>query len=82
MTKTKDKEKVEKKQKIRAELAWDKVLTEVSDAARDLYNQSRYGTLLDNGKLQLSLIETLYLMEKGTIEVYKTKKKKIDFDEF
>ena len=79
--KTEKKEK-EEKTKIRAELAADKVLTEVSDATRDLYNQSRYGIMLDNGKLQLSLIEGLYLMEKGTIVVYKTKTKQIDFDEF
>ena len=80
--KIESKEKEEKKQKIRSEFIEDKVLTEISDAARELYNQSRYGTLLDNGKVQLSLIEGLYLMEKDTIEVYKSKNKKIDFDEF
>jgi tRNA-intron endonuclease len=79
--KTEKKEKEEKVQ-IRAELTGDKVLTEVSDASRELYNQSRYGTLLDNGKLQLSLIEALYLMEKNTIEIYKSKNKKTNFDEF
>jgi tRNA-intron endonuclease len=78
--KTEDKE--EKKERIRAELLGDKVLTEISDATHDLYNQSRYGTLLENGKLQLSLIEALYLMEKGTILVYKSKNKQITFDDF
>lgn len=77
-----DKEKEEKIQKIRADFFSDKVLTEISDASRELYNQSRYGTLLDNGKLQLSLIESLYLMEKNTIEIYKSKTKKIEFGEF
>ena len=62
------KEKEETRQKIKSEFAGDNVLTEVSDASRELYNQSRYGALLDNGKVQLSLIEALYLMEKGTIE--------------
>jgi tRNA-intron endonuclease len=80
-SKTFKKEKEEKTQ-IRAELITGKVLTEVSDTSRELYNQSRYGILLDNGRLQLSLIESLYLMEKNTIVVYKTKNKKIDFDEF
>ena len=79
--KTFQKEK-EEKVKIKAELAGDKVLTEVSDATRDLSNQSRYGVMLDNGKLQLSLIEALHLMEKGTIAVYKTKTKQINFDDF
>jgi len=77
-----EKEKEEKTQKIRAEFVGDKVLTEVSDATRELYNQSRYGTLLDNGKLQLSLIEALYLMKKGSIIVYKSKNKQMDFDDF
>ena len=83
MAKTKKKaEGKEKDQKINAEFVGDKVLTEISDASRELYNQSRYGALLDNGKIQLSLIEALYLMEKNTIEIYKTKKKTINFDEF
>ena len=85
MTKTKKKaepKEKEEKTKIRAEFAGDKVLTEISDTSRELYNQSRYGALLDSGKLQLSLIEALYLMEKNTIEIHKSKSKKMDFDEF
>ena len=77
-----NKEKEEIKQKIKSELAEDKVLTEVSDASRELYNQSRYGALLDNGKVQLSLIEALYLMEKGTIEIYRSKTKRFDLESF
>ncbi len=76
------KEKEETKQKIKSELVGDNVLTEVSDASRELYNQSRYGALLDNGKVQLSLIEALYLMEKGTIEIYRSKSRKFDTDSF
>lgn len=76
------KEKEEKKDIIRAELVEDKVLTEISDASKNLYEQSRYGTLLENGKLQLSLIEALYLMERGSIEIYKSKNNQAGFDEF
>jgi len=76
------KEKEETRQKIKSEFAGDNVLTEVSDAARELYNQSRYGALLDNGKVQLSLIEALYLMEKGTIEIYRSKTKRFDSESF
>ena len=76
------KEKEEIRQKIKSELAGDNILTEVSDAARELYNQSRYGTLLENGKVQLSLIEAFYLMEKGTIEIYRSKSRKFDADSF
>ena len=74
--KEENKEKEEKTQKIRADFVVDNVLTEISDASRELYNQSRYGSLLDSGKLQLSLIEAIYLMEKNTIEIYKSKNKK------
>ena len=71
-----------KDQKIRASFVGDKILTEISDEVRELHNQSRYGTLLDSGKLQLNLIEGLHLMDKNTIDIYKTKNKKMDFDEF
>lgn len=47
----------------------EKVLTESSDEARELYNQSRYGTLAENGKVELSLLEAYYLMEKGKLLV-------------
>jgi|TARA_B100001964_G_C14206666_1_gene588478 tRNA-intron endonuclease len=80
--KAEKKDKEEKKQKIRSDFVKDKVLTEISDASRELYNQGRFGALLDNGKVQLSLIEASYLAEKNTIEIYKTKTKTMDFDEF
>ncbi len=72
----------EKKEQIKAELSNDKVITEISDASRNLHEQSRYGVLLENGKLQLSLIEAFYLMERSTIEIYKAKGKKASSDEF
>tara|TARA_Y100000294_G_C8567813_1_gene341571 strand:- start:4403 stop:4999 length:597 start_codon:yes stop_codon:yes gene_type:complete len=81
---TKQKEVQEKEPvgKIRSEFTIDKVVTENSNEARELYNQSRYGIMLDNGRVQLSLIEAYYLMEKGKIEVFKSKNKQIDSDSF
>ena len=70
------------RQLIKTTFAQERVLTENSNEARDLYNQSRYGSLLENGKVQLSLIEALYLLEKGKIEVYDKRNKTIDFDAF
>jgi len=86
-TKKKTKEKKESKvtetiEKVRADFLSDKILTENSNEARELYNQSRYGTLLESGKIQLSLIESLHLMEKNKIKIYKTKKKEFQFDDF
>lgn len=45
------------------------VMTENSNEARELYNQSRYGSLLQDGRVQLTLIETLYLLEKKKIKI-------------
>lgn len=67
---------------VKATFAEERVLTENSDAARELYNQSRYGALLDNGKVQLSLLEALYLLEKGRLEIITGKTKKTDFEKF
>ena len=67
MTKKKKKQtetKTEGKKQIKSVFAEERVITENSDEARELYNQSRYGTILDNGKVQLSLLEALYLLEK------------------
>ncbi len=71
-------------------LAGERVLTESSDEAREFYNQSRFGTLTENGKVELSLLEALYLLEKGrliinsdmgkelTLEMYLKKARKIE----
>jgi len=70
------------KQLIKTTFAQDRILTENSNEARELYNQSRYGTLLETGKVQISLIESLYLLEKNKIEMLDKRNKKIDFDDF
>ncbi len=67
---------------INAYLAEERVLTEISDYSRELYNQSRYGTLLDDGKVQLSLIEGAYLIEKKKLIVHNLRNKVIEFDSF
>ena len=69
------KQKLEKEEKdkkiVITEFIGDNILSENSDESRELYNQGRYGTLLDNGRVQLSLIESLYLLEKKRIEILK-----------
>jgi tRNA-intron endonuclease len=74
--------KVEKeiKKVIKCIFAKERVVTENSDEARELYNQSRYGIILEDSKVQLFLIEALYLMEKKKIEIYDGRNKKLDFD--
>jgi len=70
----------EHKEPVKAYFSKERVLTESSDLARELYNQSRYGELLDDGRVQLSLIEALYLVEKKRLIVYDSRNKLIDFD--
>ncbi len=81
-TKVKKTEKKEKRIVIKATFQKERVITEDSGAAIELYNQSRFGTVLDNNKVQLSLYEALYLMEKGKIKVYDMRNKCFEFDRF
>ncbi len=70
------------KQVVSSVFARERVITENSDAAREFYNQSRYGNILDDGKVQLSLLEALYLMEKGRLKISDGRKKEIAFDTY
>ena len=76
------KEHKEPKEPVKAYFSNERVLTESSDNARELYNQSRYGELLDDGRVQLSLIESLYLIEKKRLIVYGLRNKVVDFEAF
>ena len=58
-----------RKKVVTAILAGERVITESSDEAREFYNQSRFGTIADSGKVELSLLEALYLVEKGRLVV-------------
>ncbi|MBI3036306.1 tRNA-intron lyase [Candidatus Woesearchaeota archaeon] len=57
------------KEHVKAFLLRERVVTENTDAARELYNQSRYGKLLPDGRVQLALTEAMYLLERGKIAV-------------
>jgi len=54
-----------------------RVITDESDLARELYHVSRFGTLRDDGRVQLSLLETLYLLGKNRIRVTDRKGRKL-----
>lgn len=68
-------------EKIKASLSGERVVTEQSDAARELYDKSRYGKFADN-KVQLSIIEALYLVEKGKLSVFDGRNREISYDSF
>jgi tRNA-intron endonuclease len=67
---------------INTSFARERVLTESSDSARELYNQSAFGTVLDDGKVQLSLTEALFLLEKKKIVIFDGHNKSVDFEKF
>ena len=60
----------------------DRILLDNCDLARDFYNKSRYGHVLKDGSVQVSLIEGLYLLEKGKIEVFDKRKKVYDAERY
>jgi tRNA-intron endonuclease len=79
---TKEKEETKPKVAVKAIFARERIITESSNEARELYDQSRYGTLLEEGKVQLSLLEALYLVEKGKLKVLDGRNKPVSFENF
>lgn len=71
-----------KKEAIKSFFARERIITPATDEARELFNTGRYGSLLEDGKVQLSLLEALYLIEKEKIAVFDGKKKEIDHEDF
>jgi tRNA-intron endonuclease len=80
--KTEDSNQQKAKVVVSSVFARERVLTESSDDARELYNQSRYGSVVDDGRVQLALQEALYLLEKGRLAITDEKNKSIDSESF
>ncbi|MDO8510684.1 MAG: tRNA-intron lyase [Nanoarchaeota archaeon] len=84
---TSDEKKVEKavelkkpKNPVLGILAGERVITESSDDARDFFNQSRFGTLNESGKVELSLLEALYLLERDRLVIKSESGKTLPFE--
>lgn len=71
-----------KRARVKARFVQERIIAESSDDARDLFSQSRYGSIIEDGKLQLSLIEGLYLFEKGRLLVVDGRNKEMSFDSY
>ena len=78
------KENTEKKKKkpVSGFFSETRVITESSDEAREFYNQSRFGSLTEDGKVELSLLEALYLFEKGKLIIKSDAGRKVSFESF
>jgi tRNA-intron endonuclease len=59
----------------------DKVIVESEPDANRIFNKGWFGKIL-NKRLELALVEALYLLEKGDIIIKNNKGKKIDFEKF
>ncbi len=68
-TETETSTEKKKKNPVLGIFTGERVITESSDDARELFNQSRYGTLNESGKVELSLLEALYLLERDRLIV-------------
>jgi tRNA-intron endonuclease len=80
--KKEEKEKNSDKKPIVSIFLKERVLTENSNEARELYNQSRFGSMNDETRVQLSLIEAMYLVEKGKISILDGRNKEISSEKF
>ncbi len=67
---------------IKATFTKEHVLTEDSEAARDLYNTSVFGVIVNKKRLDLAFVEALYLMQKGRLKVQDGRKKELTEEEF
>ena len=71
-----------KKKEVKAILAGERVITESSDEAREFYNQSRFGAITEDGKVELSLLEALYLMERSRLLIKSESGRKLSFEAY
>ena len=86
---TSDDKKVEEKVELKKSknpvlgiLTGERVITESSDDARDFFNQSRFGTLNESGKVELSLLEALYLLERERLYIKSEAGKALVFETY
>lgn len=67
---------------ISAILLRDSLITENTDAAREIYNSGRIGQLINDGRVELSLLEGLYLLEKKKLKVLDGRSKELSEEAF
>ncbi len=66
--------------KLKAKFIGECVLVEEGNLSRELYDKSRFGESNGRKQFQYSLVEGLFLMEKGKINVYDFRNKKLNYE--
>jgi tRNA-intron endonuclease len=74
--------RAKKEKTIKCILSQENVISENSDAARQLTEGSQFGIVMDNQRVQFSLIEGYYLVDKGKISIYDLKSHKLTAEEY
>ncbi|MCZ7356725.1 MAG: tRNA-intron lyase [Candidatus Methanoperedens sp.] len=65
-----------------ASLLEDRCMVWDSKASSLLHKEGFFGKLMDEGHLQLSLVESAYLLNKEVLEIESRNNERLDFDEF
>jgi tRNA-intron endonuclease len=69
-------------ERIKALLEGGAIRTENSDDARALFTKSQFGAVLDDGRVQLSALESAYLIAKKRLVLVDSKNKVLPLDKF
>ncbi|MFT4250559.1 MAG: tRNA-intron lyase [Candidatus Woesearchaeota archaeon] len=69
----------EEKQPLKALHAKERVLLEATEEAKELLENSAYGVRSDDGRIQLSLLEALHLLERKKIVIYDSEDKEVEY---
>ncbi|MBD3318577.1 tRNA-intron lyase [Candidatus Woesearchaeota archaeon] len=67
---------------IEAVFLRESIITENSDEARELYVQSRFGHILQDGRVELSTLEAAYLLDKKKVRIIDGRGKSVDMARF
>ena len=78
----KEKTHTPQQEPVKSHLLKTRVVTENTDQAKELFNSGRYGFLQESGKVQLSLLEGLYLIEKKKLLVLDQRNKEVSYESF
>src|SRR3989344_220306 len=77
----KKQKETQKVKKVKAQLLQERVIADDTNESKEIYDQSRFGERVED-KFQYALVEALYLVEKGRMLVYDSKKKRITKEDF
>jgi tRNA-intron endonuclease len=67
-------------EKVKALFSQGHIVCENTALAKSLYEKVRFGSLLSDGRIELSILEAAYLAEKGKINIVDFREKSVDIE--